>query len=211
MELALPGHAGAAARLDASDDMLMRLFSPLALVERLRLATVSKRWRRLLQSELHFPTWHNWRAPAVARRAGSALRVLDISTFCICDNSSKLIEGLVAVLGGAAGTALHTLIAWDDAGESNPMWGPPSFSPEQALQLSASCPRLDSSTRVAMRVCGAEEAVRLLDALPGRHAVLLMAPAVASDATQLDAATAEPAALDALLRHPRLCGLSVCL
>lgn len=41
-----------AARLEGIDALLLRIFSPLVLAERARLLTVSRRWQRLLLTEL---------------------------------------------------------------------------------------------------------------------------------------------------------------
>lgn len=68
---------GAAARLEASDDILMATFDSFSLVERVRLATVSRRWQRLLCGELRFPAWLMWRMPAIVERAKDDLRVFD--------------------------------------------------------------------------------------------------------------------------------------
>jgi hypothetical protein len=78
------------------------------------------------------------------------------------------------------------------------------LSTAQAFQLAASCPRLEASTRLAVMASGAAEALALMRALPGRHAVQLKCPD--SIASQVD----ESEALRALLRHPSLCGLDIC-
>lgn len=148
-----------AACLEASDDMLARVLSPLGLDERLRLATVSKRWNRLLYSELRFPSWHAWRIPAVIRRVGSALRVLDIShVLADRDHIAKdRLPGLLSALGDGAGAELRTLNALSFTDNERTLWDYPLrdlpfFTPEQAFQLRASCPLLDASTRLAVKV-----------------------------------------------------------
>lgn len=188
---------GAAARLEASDDLILRVMSLFRLDERLRLASVSKRWQMLVLFELCIPSWHFWRAPAILRRAAGFLRVCRIDTQYE-DAAAELVRALCA-----SGATLHTLVLWgpvDSVGDR----GGVTLSAEQALQISASCAHLDASTRLAFAGTGAAQAVALLDALPGRHAVRLERQAAAGP----DPDGAEAAALTALLRHPGLCALS---
>lgn len=198
--------------LEDSDDVLLIVFAQFSLEERLRLIRVSKRWQRLLQAELRFPRWLLWRAPAIVRRAGAALRVLDI-TPTAGDVVRQALPRLVQALSCGAGAELRTLVLWDldpadGECQADPLGHLALLSPEQALEVRASCPRLECSTRLAVLAAGAAQAVELLDALPGCHAVQLTAP-TAADASAAPAA--ELAALGALMRHSRLRGLHLCL
>lgn len=206
--------AAAAARLEASDDVLLVIFARLSVEERLRFACVSRRWQRLVQAELCFPRYLLWRATAIVRRAGHALRMLDVSSGR-GEDGQKLLDKILPALVDGAGAELRTLVAWVAQGDSeptDPLNGLPLLSSKEALRLLASCPHLDVSTRLSVRAEGAAQAVALLDALPGRHAVFLSPPAEppgASGAPFPPADDAEQAALRALLRHPRLCALGV--
>lgn len=197
-------HRAAAALVEASDHALLLVFSSFTLEQRLCFATVSRRWQQLLLSELRFPSWLIWRLPTVLQRAGSALRVLDVSVVR-ADNLEEpgALAELVQSLSGTAGAELRTLIVCDGTVGSLSRFVAQRrevLSPKQALQLIASCPRLDASTRLAVYAAGASEAIALLNALPGRHAVELRPPMASID---------ERDALRTLLRHPRLADLSL--
>lgn len=192
-----------AVRLEASDDMLAAgVFASLSLVERLRLVTVSKRWRGLLLAHLHFPRELTWRAPHILRQAGSDLRSLHLEGPGETPDRGRTVSGVLQARGGAPGANLRTLVTWqpEDDVFFRSIYRHRGISLGQARQLSASCPNLDDSTRVAFEAAGAAEAVAMLNMLPGRHTVHLMA------------AEEEDAAEDSIeghLRHPRLCTLGV--
>lgn len=214
--------AAAAVLVESSDDLLLKVMSIFELEERLRLTTVSKRWHRLLLADLRFPSWHIWRAPSLVRRVGSGVRVLDVSgiaDYCLRfeqkENPPILLSALLRVLSGGAGAELRTLVSWapadwNDGGNdrgTERIAGllAVSLTLDQAVQLRAACPHLDSSSRLAVRASGAAQAVALLDALPGRHDLLLSPPSPLPAPIPGD----EAAALAALVRHPRLSGLSL--
>lgn len=195
----------AARRLEESDDVLLRVLASLSLEERLRLTPVSKRWQRLLMTELRFPAWHVWRAPAVVRRVGNALRVLHV-----CATEVRTLDEVHRVLISGGGAELRTLVTWDDGEDrtrAEPFANIAFFTSDEALQLRAACPRLGAATRLAVHAAGAAQAASLLNVLPGRHYLVLdeLAEAWTSAATAADAG----AALRALVCHPRLCGLDV--
>lgn len=169
-----PCHAAAARILEASNDILALVFASLSLVERLRLVTVSKRWLRLLLADLRFPREHVWRAPVVVKRAGSALRSLTLAGVGELFTRNCAIRELVRALSGCPGSQLSSVVTLEPTavGDDNYWENGPALSAEQAMQLVASCPHLDRRTRLCLRAeAGAAQAVAMLDALPGSHAV----------------------------------------
>lgn len=199
--LAPPKQHLAAACVDASDDLLLCVFAPLSLVERLRLATVSKRWLRLLLAHLRIPREHAWRAVSVVQRAGDSLRSLSLESLAETPDWESTLAGILRALPAGGGTNLSTCVIWEPT-DTVLVDDIPFLSPGQAKQLRASCPRLDASTRLAFCAKHPAQALALLDALPGRHAVRLL-PATAKPAPALQEQ------LSLLLRHPRLCALQI--
>lgn len=191
-----PQRRDAAARFEASDDLVLRALSPLTLEERLRLATVSKRWQRIVYAELYIKPWNVWRAKTILRRAAGSLRFCRVDVFR-SGNTDELVQALCA-----SGAALRTLVMSGQAEHEAGCCGI-RVSAEQALQISASCPHLNPSTRLTFSASGAAQAVALLDALPGRHDVWLEPP---EQASPVDGG--EGRALRVLLRHPRLHALT---
>lgn len=190
----------------------MYIFASLSLVERLRLITVSKRWLRLLLVDLRVVlTEHLWRAPTVVRRAGDALRTLHVpglgNAYTLFEKRTTL-EDLVQALEGVAGAQLRTLVTWEPTDDADAVF----FSAAQAMRLAAACPLLGASSRVALHPGNwAEQAVSLLDALPGRHFVGLFSIGKTTENpfSTIGPLAAAQLALRALVRHPRLSGLDV--
>lgn len=158
---------GSAGRLEASDDLLLRIFRGFTVVERLRLAAVSKRWQRLLLAELVFKEVDKditRRLQQIIRWAGDALTRLDISALeCevirwreiilqLCDHCPNLKE----------------LVMWaeDKAPPPQIVWG---VDPEMARRLAAQCPLLEETSRVVICWNSFADGIAVLDALPGRH------------------------------------------
>lgn len=221
----------AAARLESSADVLACVFAFLPLEEKLRLATVSRRWLRLLLVDLHYHRLHAWRAPPAVRRAGDALRSLHLEELGRSPDWRSTLEGILRALSeSSAGAQLRTLVLWEPA-DSGLRFLLPSLTPTQAQELRAGCPRLDASSRLILDAKGPAEAAVLLDALPGRHAVRLLLPQ-GYNAPELDVrydADGQPwtdpeilhprhwpeerasvhAAMSALVHHPRLSALDI--
>lgn len=188
--------AAAATRVEGVDELLLSVFRPFTLIERLRLTLVSKRWQRLLLNELCVPPRHLGRAPMLIRRA-AGLRRLDITGFHQETGEHHDLQLVLRGLSGIVGAQLREFVMWNvDALAANDALS--RLSPEAALELKTSCPHLDSGCRLLLHAHSAMQAVELLDALPGRHAVRIAA------STPLDA---ERAALQSLARHPRLAAL----
>lgn len=191
--------------------LLACIFAPLTLVERLRLTVVSKQWLRLLLADLRFPREHLWRALPIVRRAGDALRSLHVASIQGTFDGRHTLAGILRALRGGAGAQLRTFIMWeppsaeeDAAGLAYPTV---ALSPKQALQLRTTCPRLGASTRLAFHAKAAE-AIAVLDAVPGRHAVSLEGNVAEEDeVAESPQRAAEGAAQRALVRNPRLCAL----
>lgn len=195
-------HASLAARLEACDDTLTCVFASLSLVERLRLLTVSKRWLRLLLVDVRFPSEHVWRAPAVLKRAGNALRSLQLAgvgdVYSIYTGQSEFRE-ILRALSACPESQLGMLVTWEPRLDAE-HWQKeqPALSKEEAMQLAASCPRLGERTCLCLRAEeDAAQAITMLDALPGRHAVQLRR-------ARGKGFPLPEALLRVLLRHPRL-------
>lgn len=190
----------AAICLEASDDILACIFAPLSLVERLRLLTVSKRWLCLLLVDLCVPQGNAWRAPSLAKRAGVNLRSLQLAGAGELFTRRCALRELLRALGGCSGSQMRSLVAWEPRcyfAEHCEL--EPALSTEQAMQLATSCPRLDGRTCLSLQADeDSAQAIAMLDALPGRHAVQLK---LAYGNTGL--ATSQEA-LQVLVRHPRL-------
>lgn len=188
--------------------LLACIFAPLSLVERLRLATVSKQWLRGLLADLRFPREHAWRASPIVRRAGDALRSLHVAPLHDVNDRERTLAGIVRALCGGAGAQLRSFVMWDPPQDATRLEESAAFlSAPQALQLGAACPHLDASTRLALSA-EAAKAVAVLDAVPGRHAVSLVESDESDEADDDEShRAAEGAAQEAVVRHPRLFAL----
>lgn len=175
----MPPVPGAAA-LDA-DDLLLRVFSSMLIADRVRLGLVCKRWASLLLSEVILPLPLARHAPSLVLRAGASLRVLDISslrTTTRAVSGKVLLEDLMyALQNSGAGSSIGQLVMWrqelDCCGSD---WDRGYLQEKQVEQLRAACPRLTDDTRCYLRAHGAESAAAMLDAIPGRHALVLGPP-----------------------------------
>lgn len=204
--------------LECSDDLLQRVISLLPLEASLRLQTVSKRWQRFVLVDLHFPVTQAWRAPRVVACSRAYVRRLDVSSLKGSAESSYAFAALVRALssGAAAASQLQSIVMWTESSDFENYRAfdrSTSLSEAQTLQLAAACPRLDASTRLALHAEGAVQALRLLDAVPGRHAlfhrpiaILRIAP-LGDDDDVSPIQAAERAAIPAFVRHPRLAAL----
>lgn len=171
----------AAVRLEASDDILLKIFSSLTLKEKLQLESTSKRWRRLLLSELRVPRAAAGSVRALCSRAASSLVSLDMSR--AGEDCETNLQRLVDVLSGEAGRNLRGLVMYHVCNDR--VGHEPSLSLEQALQLAAACPRLEADkTRLRLSVVGAANAAAALAALPGLHSLVVTPPSEADFASR---------------------------
>lgn len=194
--------SAAAARVEGVDELLLSVLRPLRLVERLRLATVCKRWQRMCARELCVPSRHLWRTQTLLRRA-AGLRRLEVTGHEESSGDHQFAF-LCDAIRGTVGAQLRELVMWDYEGVRNDKEAKLArLSLFEAEQLRASCPNLDGGCRLLFMSETAQDAVALLDLLPGRHAVRLALhdPPVSSDSNR--------AALSALARSPRLAALHV--
>lgn len=171
-------HAGPSAAerlLEGSDDLLQRVAESLPLGDKLRLQIVSKRWQRILMAHLCFSAVDIWRAVRIITVYGATLRHLDVSTLNDAAARQSSALALVQSLIGGASPELQVLIMWWDC-DLGDSWRI-ALTEAKASQLSAACPKLGADTRLMMQARGAVEALRILDALPGVTALLLLPPA----------------------------------
>lgn len=159
-----------ASRLEACDDLLLRIFAHLPILHRKRLTVTSRRWQRLLSpSEISgISGGLTSRAADIIRWAGSSLTSLDLSSMMALDLSADADAAIEAVCSACPN--LRQLVLWDVAGARVPGDGHKLTSEAQVDKLARACPLLDDSTRLAVLARGAAAASRLLDAVPGRYA-----------------------------------------
>lgn len=167
--------ASALAAAEASDDILLRVFEPLTLAQRLRLSTVSKRWHRLLLSKLPIPHSAAAHVSDLCARAGSNLRSLDIDEALRCVRLDDLMKVLCNT---DAGRQLQRLLMWWGSPEGVGLLRGVGITVAQALQLAAACPHLEElgTTCVIETDGGARAAASALAVLPGRHVLVLTTP-----------------------------------
>lgn len=167
----------AAARIEASDDLLLRIFSHtnLTLTERVRLgASTSKRWLRLLQLHLRLTQHDAWRGPSLISKNGHINR-LDISSLQLLSEAAW--DGFVCQLlrslsRDGAGRGLRELLMWDPTDASSCGVAERSLTAQQLGTLLSSCPNLGPGTRLALRFPKASAAASAIATAPaGRHCV----------------------------------------
>lgn len=193
----------AAIRLEGIDALLLLVFAPLGLVERARLLTVSKRWQRLLLTELRAGETAPQHLLPLIVRAGSALRALDVSS-----TRYLFIDELLRALSGPAGSELRELVAFvprGDVGEQPKHRTCFILNPDMAERLRAACPRLDDSSRLYLIAPGAVAALAMLSDLPGRHFLQLMPPRIPLPSWSPE----ESSALHAVARHQRVAAMTL--
>lgn len=208
-----------AALLEASTDLLRRVFELLPLPEKLRFSAVSRRWRGLLLESLCFDAANVWRAPRLVTCSGLLIRRLDVSCLKNCASPGTLCD-LILALAGGAGQHLCSLVMWDDAFFDRAVAVKElrgvSLHPDLATVLRRVCPNLDSTSRLALIAEGAQHGLDLLSFFPGRSVVTLLEPRASqvlppngdcSPAAFAAARDAERASFAPLLRHSRLAGI----
>lgn len=193
----------AASRLEACDDLLLRIFRSIPLADKLRLTVTSKRWQRLLLSELSGikGAVPSCRVADVVRWAGKNLVSLDLTAQHEGEGGPNA-EAAVAAACEACPNLRKLVMCSPDG----PNLG--TISASLASYLATTCLLLDDSSRVAINISSfVSGTARILDALPGRHFLRRvnhnpwLVPNFSIDA--------ELAALHALLAHRRLAGLSI--
>lgn len=208
----------AAMRVEASDDILLSVFAhaQLSLAERLRLGlATSKRWWRLLLSELHLSRLDAWHLRELLQRVGPShvVRCIDVSSLqeLHSDSWDAQITALFSSLRGRPGEALQELKLWSTSDFSAGTRRVHSISSEELAILNATCPNLRAGTRLAVCADSPSTAVRLLDSLPeGRHSLRLWLWDC-DDPPRDDAAAValDCAALLVLLRCPLVAALCI--
>lgn len=140
---------GSACRLEACDDLLLRIFRTFSVIGRLRLAGVSKRWQRLLLAELVFKEIDVEivsRAPQIIRWAGDALIRLDFSALVY--GLGVFVNDIMDVLCDSCPN-LKTLVVWapEQPAQRRPYSMETLIQLSAAQRLAAACPRASKKRR----------------------------------------------------------------
>lgn len=192
-----------ARRLEACDDLLLRIFRCLSLPEKAPLALASKRWQRLVLSEVTVKEegLAARRLVEVIKWAGQSLQSLDVSHPNVAPY--VLFDEVAAALSDHCPN-VRTVVFWSaESAEHLPSSG---MCTTKTLQLARACPLLDESCRIVISAANAAEYMSALDVLPGRHAVTLRTPP-GDDVSNQDFCQAKAHALRSLLLHRRTASL----
>lgn len=186
----------AASRLEASDDILMRIMRLLTTRQRIRVSSVSKRWLRLAVTELSFHDHDNvYCAIKHVKRAAPHLVKLDVSE--ARRDPASYVRALAGPREGSC--PLRQFISWsagEGIGGRDSCW----LFPEDSKLLRNACPLLDEATRLAT-LCGdggVDELMELVDSIRGRHFLYLFSGGGSRESVI--------AALRCLPSHPRVAG-----
>lgn len=206
----------AAAEVESVEGLLLRVFQHLTLAQRVRLLSVSTRWRGLLLADLCLPYGLDERIKLkLLHAAAPHLRHLDVSeSTAQTQLDASVLEGLKASPGlrqlVCRGSRAAQLTA-----EPSSEWHA-CLSIDGVQKLKQECPQLaEGSSFLLLSAAGTGDAAAALDVLPGRHKLCLRPPPPGRAAGSFgsgpggEAASHRAGAASSLLYHPRLAALEI--